>query len=304
MKIDAKQKVGFEGIYRIILQDQYGGVRKFYEFPNLILNNGLNGIGTNGTSWVTIIALGTGTGVPQATDTSLSGTVVTSTTSSSSSSGHVSTGDPYNWIIYRRRFGQGVATGNWTEVGIGRTSTNLWSRALILDSLGVPTTLTVIATDIVTIEYELRVYPKITDTTGTISISGVNYGYIVRPAAFGSYGSHVVDLYVSGNLMGSNSSSIIYYSGGIGTYTAYPSGTASTLSGSPTVLSYSSGSYTKKMKWDAPISIGNVGGVRSVNYNIGTSNTVAYQCQFDPVIPKTDQKTLSLTFGLTWARRT
>jgi hypothetical protein len=306
MNIRAKQNVGFEGLYRIIVRSPDLGVRKVLEFPNLILDNGLNGIGvqsSQGTSWMTTAALGTGTAAPAAGDTSLTNPVSTTTNASPSvTTGHVSTGTPYNWAIFRKEFAQGDATGNWTEVGIGRTATDLWSRALIVDNTNTPVTLTIVASDIVTIEYELRVFPKITDVTGTVSIGGVTHDYIIRPAGFSAYSEHDVSTYVSGNLMG-NFGFITPYDGNIGSYTGTPSGAAASGPLTMTVAAYSNNSYTKEATWNLAIDQGNLANkIRSVSYYMAWP-PILYQCQFDPVIDKDNTKTLSLTFKLVWARR-
>lgn len=309
MNIVANSRNELQGFYTITVRNSDGDIRTCHRFPNIITDNGLNGIGTNGTSWMTTIALGTGTATPAPSDTSLSGTVVTDTTAYSATTGF-SAGPPiYSSIIYPKVFPQGVATGIWTEVGIGRTSTNLWSRALILDGGGLPTTLTILSTDIVTIEYELRVYPSVVDVTGTRNLGGVDYNYTIRPSNLTAYASCSVATFVEGLLMNLPSTgSVTYYTGTIGAVTSNPSGTTTT-SGSMAVAAYSSGSYTKTLTISSSITQGNLtGGVGAIRISLGNTSlspqgSIFYQCGFTPSIPKTNSFTMSLTFSLTWARR-
>src|SRR5690606_4774599 len=62
-------------------------------------------------------------------------------------------------ITVSHQFGQGQAAGNLSEIGIQHTSTSgpLWSRALILDGQGNPTTITVLPDDFLTCYYTLRI---------------------------------------------------------------------------------------------------------------------------------------------------
>lgn len=303
-----KASVGFEGKYRIKLQNPDGSLRESYEFPNLITDLGLNGIGTNGTSWVTTVAFGTGTAVPIASDSSVSGTVVTTTTTGTSVTGYEAGPPPYTYIIYRHEFAQGVATGNWTEIGIGRNSTTLWSRALILDSGGTATTLTIIATDIVTVEYELRAYPSTTDVTGTRVIGGVSYNYTLRPSILNSYANFRVDAFVSGSWMSKSSSIPNVFADTIGAITGSPSGVSAFAMSSSVVASigtYINESYTKSITFPSTISEANVGGgFLSYRAMLGpSSGTMYYQCGFSSAIPKTNESIMSMTFSITWARR-
>ncbi len=312
------QKMGLQGRYTIRVTRPGVGVIRELEFDNLITDLGLNGIGINGASWVASVSLGTGTAAPAAGDTTISGAVSTTGTTPNGWSGGwlqgvVNTGSPrYSWGRVSRRFAQGVAEGNWTEVGIGRSSTALWSRALILDGLGDPTTLSIAAIDIVDVEYELRVYPSEVDVTGNKTIGGVDTAYTIRPTqldavtaqrmltgswmSIGSagYGTYVRDgalndiwLLPSGNQLPS------YSSGGSWT--------------SNSVAAYVNGSRTKVVTTN--------GGIDSVNLASGISVAIPYffgdgfnggvspfKCGFSPPIAKNNTKIISLTFSVTWGR--
>lgn len=303
--------IGLQGFFTIKIRQPCGTIRREYRFPNLILDNGLNGIGTNGTSWVTAIALGTDSTPPNASQTGLISLGVSTTTNNSSTTGFVAGPPPYSWIRYSKRFAQGVATGTWTEVGIGRSGTNLWSRSLILDGGGSPLPITVLAIEIVDIEYELRTYLSIVDVTGTRTISDIDYDYIVRPSGLTSYNSHASDSLVSGGWMSAGAHTYIMGGdGSIGAYNAFgvTGNTTGQFYKAPTVAAYVSGSYTKTITYSFTISECNTTTnlLKSFLFyfmNVSSSSFWSYCCQFTPSIPKDNTKTLSLTFSQTWARR-
>jgi hypothetical protein len=297
-------KMGLTGKYTLRVTRPGVGVIRVLEFDNLITDLGLNGIGTNGTSWVTAVALGTGTATPAVGDTSLSGPVVSTTTANGVASGAITTGTGrYGWARFTLRFAQGAATGNWTEVGIGRNSTTLWSRALILDANDNPTTLTILATDILDVDYEPRVYPNEEDVTGTRTIGGIDTDYIVRPMSIGN--SSARDM-LQGSWMSVPATNYMTYYGTPGVLGAnYINPTGSQVSVStPSVAAYSSGSYRKVVTYSASIIQANTtGGVFACAMLIHSSSLgIYFKCSFSPPIAKDNTKTLTLTFGFTWGR--
>ena len=303
-----KTTMGLEGRYTIIVRGPGGDVKKRLEFKNLILNNGLNGVGTvQATAWHTTIGLGTGTSTPAVGDTSLSGTVISTTSTLSSTQGTVAAG--YGWNIITKRFAQGAATGTWTEVGIGRTTNNLWSRALILDGAMNPTSLVVTSIDIVDIVYELRLYLNPNDVTGTRTIGGVSTSYVIRPvnvitptflwggkwmdsAAPGGTAGHIFN---GDSVLGAaytSPTSVYAYSGASGASTA----------------AYVDSSYTKVVTTTYGIgganASGGIGAFSPLAYSDNDYGSVRpFKCSFSPPIAKTNTQTLALTFSYTWARR-
>jgi hypothetical protein len=200
------------------------------------------------------------------------------------------------------RFAAGVAAGNLSEIGIGWAATGdtLFSRALILDGSGSPTNITVDSDEIFDATYELRLYPPVTDVTGTITLDGNDYDYIIRAANVDGYGSAFIGG-SWGNPYTTNNQSA--YSGAIGAITELPSGTAQ-VSTSHTGSSTASGEFTGTVTWG--IATGNfAGGIESVVLIHGISGVVllwAFQIDFDPAIPKDNTMELSLTYKYNWAR--
>lgn len=97
-----------------------------------------------------------------------------------------------NTLVFE--FPAGRATGNLTEVGVGWTSdgviipnannNRVFSRALILDASGQPTTLTVLADEILRVTYMLRLYVpfNVPDEVKVMTIGGVNTTVTIRSA--------------------------------------------------------------------------------------------------------------------------
>src|SRR5690606_8917143 len=99
--------------------------------------------------------------------------IASSNTVPSNTAGTTSAAPYYTWMRKTFRFAAGVATGNLSEVGISWLTTGaLFSRALILDSGGLPTTITVLADEVVDVTYEFRIMAKTDDETGSVTFTG------------------------------------------------------------------------------------------------------------------------------------
>ena len=265
-------------------------------FPNLILNGGLDRMGAN-SDYLTWCQVGSGSTAPVATQTALVNRIAGTNTQLANVSGAQASAPYYGWYRRTYRFAQGVAAGNLSEVGVGwATSGSLFSRALILDGGGSPTTITVLSDEVLDVTYELRRYPGTVDLTGTVVLDGVTYNWVSRAAgvtgAFSWAVAGAMDL-----------DQAFAYNGDIGAVTAStPSGTSGNLSTTP--LAYSSGSYTRAATVSAGLNDSNLsGGIRSIMIKSNPDGTGRYQIQFDPAIPKDNTKVLSLTIQHTWARR-
>ena len=165
MSIVTAPKSGFQGFFHI---EKYRNGRKTYEssFPNVITDWGLDALGTRSIADLTArCSLGTGSTPPQVSDVHLENRILT--VSGSSSTGRVDPGGtPGNRGVYARRrctftFSEGSGNHNFTEVGVGRNATDfpLWSRQLLRDQNGNPTTVTKLNDERLVVTYELRLYP-------------------------------------------------------------------------------------------------------------------------------------------------
>lgn len=305
----------YEGIFTISAfkvdakGDEIPGTRRapVPPFRNLITNGGLDRMGGN-ADYLTWCQVGSGSTAPSAGDSNLVSRVAGSSTLQSTLSGVQPSAPYFTWRRNTKRFATGVAAGNLAEVGMGWLSTGgLFSRALILDALGTPTTITILADESLDVTYELRAYPKVTDSTGTIVATGNiggSYDFIMRAANVTSnddlLGWHIAQ---NGTEQGRLSVSAItsrrVYNGPIGPITGLPSG--SSLNVLVNQLAYSLGSLERKFVVALGLNDGNIAsGINSTSVKIGIG---VYQCQFTPPIPKTSEDEVNLTFVHTWARR-
>lgn len=281
-------------------------------FPNLITNIGMDRIATN-YDYMNYCQVGTGSTAPSNSDVALVNRIAGTNTTQEFTYGVNSTSPYYTWNKKIYRFGLGAAAGNLSEVGIGWLSTgNLFSRALILDSYGNPTTITVLSDEYLDVTYEFRFYPEEADTTGTIVFTGNiggSYNYTLRRAnittivrLFGFTGyTYPVPMNNKKLNLYSTDAIINAYSGVIGSITGSPSGTS--YEAAYTAMSFSTyvaGTYSLDCTIVAnPTTWNVVGGIKSIAFHWGFN---LHQMEFDNVIPKTDQDALSLTFRHIWAR--
>lgn len=264
-------------------------------FPNLILDGGLDRMGAN-HDYLSWCQVGSGSTAPVAAQTALVNRIAGTNTALNNSGAQASA--PYfGWIRQTYRFAQGVAAGNLSEVGVGwATSGSLFSRALILDGGGSPTTITVLSDEVLDVTYELRRYPGTVDLTGTVVLNGVTHNWVSRASGVTNTSSWAGADTMALDLATS-------YDGDIGAVTAlFPSGTAGSLTA--TALAYSAGSYVRAATVSAGLNDSNLsGGIRSLVIGSYSKGGGRYQIQFDPAIPKDDTKVLSLTIQHSWARR-
>lgn len=266
-------------------------------FENLITDNGLELFG-NSSTYLTYCQVGTGSTTPANGDTALVSRIAGTSTQQATSQGAQASAPYFCWRQKTFRFAEGVAAGNLAEVGVGAASTgNLLSRALILDNMGSPTTITVLADEVLDVTYELRVYPATTDWTGTVTLDSVDYDVVGRAAGVTSNSYWTIGANGTNNVVASSSA----YNGAIGAITGLPSGSTSSTSSFSTA-SYSAATLRKDATLVWGLNNGNLaGGITAIRAPFGVGN---YQFSFDPAIPKDDTQILSLTVRNIWARKT
>lgn len=286
-------------------------------FDNLITNTGMNRIGevtTNSsfssTSFETLcgrFVVGSGSAEPQFTDTALQNPVAFA----SSDVTVVSESSNYDrgWyeITVRHQFGQGRAAGNLSEIGIQHTSTSgpLWSRALILDGQGNPTTITVLPDDFLTCYYTLRIMIPKEDVVFNID---VDYGE-----------DGIVPTVVTGRPLNANSSSVSsgwglkaaatsglsaalqFYTGGLAAPTASePSGSAiGSQTSTFSIVPYVPDSFERYVTRTNGLNEHNGQNLRTARLHALMG---CWQIEFDPPLQKNNTQTMQVTFGYSWAR--
>ena len=316
MTTEVNQHIGLEGIFNFKLTNTKTGEVREYEFKNLILNSGIDYYMTSSNTFINGCILGSSSVPPVATDTTITNILGTSTTFQASGAGGSNTTVlPYYTSYYwTYRFIEGVATGNIAQVAItygsvnaaNNTYTGLFSKALVKDGNGTPITITKLADEVLDVTYTLRMYAPELDVTGTTTISGVNYDYIVRAANAGSWS------------LGSGAASSVHtakaYTGTIGTQLGTPSGSSGDAV-TKTFDTYVVGTHTRTATifWD--LNNGNLsGGIRSVYLLFGNTSYGAgiyFQIQYTAnpahpdttvTIPKDATKRLTLKYQFTVGR--
>lgn len=303
MNMDAP-KIGLAGYWILVAKqvDENGEIledtaRHLAEFPNLITNVGLDMIG-NQLAYNQCL-VGTGSATPAFTDTTLQSRIASSSTTVANSQTYVP-GPPaeYAQSLITYQFAAGVAAGNLSEIGVAAgVATPLFSRALILDGAGLPTTITVLASEVLQATYILRMVPPAGDSTGQMNIVNGNvtttYNYTTRPSTVGSW-QNFFSSFASG------APSMTAYNGPIGTRAAQPTGTQN--SGTGVSNAYSNGTKTRSYTGSYSIVQGNfIGGITAFTMSNGIGS---WQFGIDSGanIPKNGNQVLSVTFNVAWDR--
>lgn len=298
-----------QGWYKLTATKRDGRTRVLADwFPNIITTAGLNAIGA-GSSWMNKCYVGTGNTTPAITDTTLVSIINTAGNATASGTlGAQGSAPYYGYTQTVYRFSEGTATGNIAEVGVGSVHTNLFSRALVVDGGGSPTTVTVLSDETLDVAYELRCYPPISDVVSTITITGVLYDYTIRAA---NVTGTTWAASVGGNLGGTaGANSVVSYSGvssTIGAITSTPSGTTQPVSGINTGT-YSNGDFFRNFTSTWGLTEANTaGGIGALRWRMGATGGAGglgdMQMSFTPRIDKTSSKILTLNFRHSWARR-
>jgi hypothetical protein len=296
-----KMRVEVSGHYKLEIRKANGDVRQTLEFDNLITDIGLNRMG-DFNDWFKYCQVGSGSTAPTVGDTALVSWVASSNTVYGVVVQSAQPSPPYYCATIKTlRFAAGTATGNLSEVGMGWTSAsgNLFSRALILDGLGDPTTITVLSDETLDVTYEIRQYMPTVDASDTIILRSITHDYIGRAEkvtdnVYWAQGTE-------GRSAGVQAIVIRHaYDGAIGTITTSPGGNP--LIGAWSVDSYSEYSLERTHTIFFSTSAGNFAtGITAIALNMGIGS---YQFGFTPAIMKTDVDELSLTFKISWARKT
>lgn len=285
-------------------------------FSNLIVDGGLDWLGTGNAHDATqYCRAGTGATAPangqtglvsQLGSASAIGTIVEST----------SGGVPvwYQSVTRVYTFAIGAVVGNVAELGTFSAATGgtMFSRALVKDTGGNPTTITILSDEQLVVTYEFRKYPPSADLTGTISIAvdGVptNFDYVLRAANVDETVANYA-YWRTRSSLGSVSSdgfaAMAFETSTLGPATGVPSGDERP-STSAVLSSYVGGTFYRDLTVRFGINRGNfASGVGSIIFaNVGGLETKdhGYQISFEPKLPKTNAKTLSLPFRLSWGR--
>ena len=160
-------KSELEGIIKLEVIKEDGTLREAdglnILFKNLITDAGLDYIKNNTPieAACAYCKVGTSSTLPTVSDTTLGAQTGSASSSGTSTNSVQYTTQPYysnHQVVYT--FAVGAVSGNLTEIGFFSADSGgtMWSRALIKDSGGNPTTLTLLATEQLKVTYTVRRY--------------------------------------------------------------------------------------------------------------------------------------------------
>lgn len=285
-------------------------------FDNLITNTGLNRIGEVDTGVSSITAfnylcgrfvVGAGSAEPQFTDTALQSPIAFASRDVELVSESSNYERGWYEITVKHQFGQGQAVGNLSEIGIQRDSASgpLWSRALILDRQGNPTTITVLPDDYLTCYYTLRIMIPKEDAVFNINVDYDEDGIVPtvvtgRPLNANSSNSRG-GWGLSTVITGGTAPLIQFYTGGLADPTAsQPLGSwvASTSSGL-SAIPYVTNSFERYVTRTFGLNDFNSQELRTA---VIDALMGSWQIEFNPPLQKNNTQIMQVTFGYSWTR--
>ncbi len=289
-------------------------VKRRLEFPNMIVNGGLDILGNGSVASIAstapYMAVGTGNTAPAAGQTGLVAEISPAATHRTVNGGGfaevLGSGVSYSYWYRRnvRLFLEAQANGNLTEVGIFSlvSGGTMFVRQLFLDALLAPTTITKTSADQLRVTYEFRLYPPTADVTqATFAISGTNYDIVTRAVGIGAndyWGVSGVNGIMASTLVPSAMS--CYESNTLLAQTA--TAAAQVAASSDTPAAYVPGNYYGEVTSVFDSGIANFAtGIGSV-FSGKVSNRSLYQHKFTGKLLKDNTKKLTLTMRYTWAR--
>lgn len=269
-------------------------------FQNIVLDTGLAQMSSG--VWIDRCCVGTGNSTPVATQTQLDTFKASTTTIQGTveSGVQLTTLPYYDWLRVTYRFGEGVAAGNISEVGMGWANANLWNRALIKDNNGNPTTITVLSDEYLDVITEIRVYPQET-------LSG-SFNFLNKAGAIVSSHTYTGRAYHRApqrNYSKMSINSIGIWSGALSSSpTMSPSGTRLDY-GYPTTTVYPTPTSMKCTKvFPVANAIGEHRTLFVESTLLQSGSGMGYQVEFTPTITKTNQIELTYTVSMSWGRYT
>lgn len=310
-------KTGFSGEFRIEVRNAYTHqLTKVREFTNTITDAGLNAYGAGYTGLLGRCWVGSGNTPISTSNTGLSKVIAYSDGAGTNEVQILAPAQP-NWVAgakLKYHFEPGKIVGNITEVGIGtrnESSANnyaLWSRALVLNSDGSPSSITVLADEYMDVYYILKLHPNLEDIKFSFDLNGVVYNCVARPANVQNTRCNVDN----GNLSFGTGITIlnVYNSNTLGAITETIKGFDKYVApnGSQTIDPYTAGNFYRDCTIVIPVNNGNIdGGIKGLDIgpNGNGNQLMSYtQVSLDKAIPKTKDNAIKFVLRTSWSRYT
>lgn len=274
-------------------------------FSNLITDAGLSGLFSS-TDSISRCHVGSGSAEPAPSDTQLVAHVATTPTKVSDT-GDTSTESPYGTTrTVRYRFAEGAAAGNLSEIGVSPANDGpLFSRTLIKDAEGNPTTITVQSDESLDVTYTLTAYPPQDTVTKEIEVDGVPTTVRIR-AAYAGHSSYWGNLSSVASLDGD--CAVVGFPGEsrIGPITARPTPGTQISGAARAAPVHVPGNFYADYTVESGLADHNgTGGLGAIVFGRGGSSRdirQTFQADFTPPIPKTPEKKITWNFRVSVGR--
>lgn len=309
MQVSIEQRIS--GHITLQVLDSAGEVvRELPEFRNLIVNAGLDNLmggADDIQSMASRVKVGTGTGTPAASDTTLPGFLLGQTVTGTAGAFQATTAPYYYETTLTYLFPLGAINATLTCLGVHNSATgsSIFAWSQIKDSGNNPTTLTVLSTEQLSVTYKFRVYAPVFTTTGSITVAGDgahDFTMFAHNFSTGAFGNAAGSVQINPDFMEAQGWTTMVDPVDIKGSPSYTG--LSTVSMAATKGTYTAGTFTRTltgfMGTTTNVTGSNIKGIvlRSNSTPIGPS----YTMKLTTPIPKTNTKTLSLTFQYTIAR--
>lgn len=292
-------------------------------FENLITDVGMNllGSGDSAQDNLAYCRIGTGNATPANSDQALvSQTGATSNAGNGGAFG-LSVDGTYIYRRVSKRFAAGTISGvNLAEVGMSYTNTgnNLFSRSLLKDLSGNPTTITLLTDEVLDVVYELRMYLPAQDIAVAATIDGAANTVTIRRATQTQQVNNWamrVGFSIHPNSAGDEQGYTTYSEcNGLENAIAAATGWRNDVSTKATrvINTYVANSYQRTVTLTFPLTVANYPtGIGFVTIGTGSSTDPRGACAFgpwglifSPKLNKTNARIATVNFGVSWARYT
>lgn len=288
-------KVGLTGRYKLAKKRGQDVVYEGEWFNNLITNNGLDLIAET-QSRFDYCAAGSGNSTPTVNDTAIESLLGDEQSPSVTYATNLT--DYYISYTAVYTFNVGAVAGNVSEltIGAGDNGTNIFSRALVKDGFGNPTSIAVLSDEQLIVTWELRYYFDGTDQADTVD----GYSIVMRPAELGLTSVwQNINIEAGMSVVSSGPLAVrAYVGGGLGSITSDPDGSDIIRTAASNQV-YSAGTYQKTgtASWSPSRFSGTVNAFYVPFFPFG-----AWQFSVSPGIVKTSDDKLEIDVAVTWGR--
>lgn len=302
--------VGISGHFVVdVIDAKTGDIKQHLDFPNLLTDGLMNALG-NGSlrlgNAFTHLDVGSGSAIPQVTDTSLQASLGVRTNFAGGVADVTlnNTTPEYTYRRITRVFTESQVNGNLTELGFWSAASGgtLTNRSLFKDSAGNATTVIKTASDILRVQYEYRLYAPQFDVTDTISINGIPTVYTIRPQRVQNLAGWSILLDDFGSW---NPYSLVHDSDTLQLRTGLNDATPNN-NASSSLTPYSAGTFYRDLTITVLPTVGNyTSGFGLFTYNLfrqGIDTTTLWQMQLLPRVIKTSDQQFQITIRQSWSR--